>query len=161
MKRVLLFALAVIIAVLVTTATASASATPVRPLKGTCVTTFTIDFTVLPPVAHIFGTCRLTHLGATRYEALQRLLPDDVVVSDATYTAANGDKLFVHATGQGTMVGPAMLALTFSEWITGGTGRFAHVVAPPLNGPPSDTGTGLIDLAGSTGTFTSKGWIAY
>jgi hypothetical protein len=163
MRRLWILPLGLSLLALALAAPSAAASTPQRPMKGSCTTSFTIGFDPAAnlPLAHILGTCRFTHLGLTRYEAWQWLHENDFVENNATYTAANGDKLFTHATGSGLPSGPGTLALQFSEWTTGGTGRFANVVTPSPGGPPSVTGTGTIDLVTMTGSFVSAGSIGY
>lgn len=140
---------------------ASASSTPLRPMKGSCETTFTIGFDPVAglPLAHILGTCRFTHLGATTYEAWQLLYPDGRFSNRAVYTAANGDEVHAVALGSGLQAG-STLAFEYREWYTGGTGRFADLVVGPT-AAPSVSGSGWADLASGAGGFAGSGTIGY
>jgi hypothetical protein len=137
-----------------------------RPLKGSCQTQFTIGFDPVAglPVAHITGSCRFTHLGKTGYQAEQLLYPDGRIVNHGTYTAANGDQLHSLVIGSGvpsSAATPTLLSLSYGEWFTGGTGRFADVTVTPPAGPPAVTGTGWADLVSAGGFFQSQGTIGY
>ena len=163
MKRFVSLSTGVIILALVSAVPAAASSAPIRPMRGACSTAFTFIGQELggAQVLRIRGTCRFTHLGTTSLEARQLVYPDLRIVSDSTYTAANGDQLRSHVAGQAMPTGPATVAFMYSEWYTGGSGRLSDVVPAALNAPPSAVGFGSADLATGTGSFQSEGWIAY
>lgn len=164
MRRLLFLLVGVSLSIAIVAASAAASAEPLRPMKGSCTTTFAIsgfDQQHGAPVAHILGLCRFTHLGATTYEAWQLLYPDGTIVNDGTYTAADGDQLYTHVVGTGIPDSATTIALHYGEWYTGGTGRFADVVTTPLTGLPAVTGSGEADLVAGTGWFVSSGMIGY
>jgi len=142
------------------------AANPERPHQGSC-STIIMPLTppgVFPQQLHIDYQCTVTHLGRTTGVVSQIVTPMAppvgsvvplLIQNTTTYTAANGDQLFV------TFTGTAMLNLdtgdvTFIgvEAFNGGTGRFANA-------------TGSADLGGQAsiltnrGFFTSKGRISY
>ena len=108
---------------------------------------------------HLTGTGVGTEIGRASIEVFAEgdiTLPfPALVTSIATYTAANGDKIFT--TGWGYVEEPSAngdLHLTGGATITGGTGRFAGV-----------TGTWVADVTGNIfkpqGTLAITGTICY
>jgi hypothetical protein len=77
-------------------------------------------------VRHLDGTGNATHLG-------RFILSADFTVTTATgnatgtatWTAANGDQIFVSVVGHGDIVVFPIVTITETHTITGGTGRFA------------------------------------
>lgn len=133
-----------------------------RPFGGRCDT----DITISPPLAgdapnvlrlQIEYVCQLAHLGRTTALVEQIVTftgPTTAIATNTTtYTAANGDQLFVIWSGSGTANGPDN---TFSgpETITGGTGRFAGATG-------STWVSGTASFATMSGQFTSVGTISY
>ena len=142
--------------------TTSLAASPVRPFGGRCDT----DIEVSPPLAgdapnvlrlHIEYVCQLTTLGRATAIAEQIVTftgPTTAIASNTTtYTAADGDQLFVTWTGTATTVDPNHI-FSGPETITGGTGRFAGA-----SGSTWVSGTANTSLL--TGQFTSVGTISY
>ena len=75
------------------------------------------------------GGGEATHLGRfTLTSEFTLLTPPPVVTASgtATWTAANGDKIFTSTAGQGVITLP-VAAIAETHTITGGTGRFADV----------------------------------
>jgi hypothetical protein len=76
------------------------------------------------------GSGNATHLGRIGFYVKETIAFDEffngVADQDITFTAANGDKLYVHAISNMAPVSadPLILAEEGSGWITGGTGRF-------------------------------------
>jgi hypothetical protein len=111
----------------------SLAVTPERPFGGTC----TFASTVLPPESgqpanvirfHQDLVCHLAHLGLTAGSSLEIATlsaTGSTFVTTVTYTAANGDQLFTVQTGTTTPPANGVITFTFTETVTGGTGRFA------------------------------------
>jgi hypothetical protein len=100
------------------------------------------------------GTGTATYLG--RYtERLTATIDVRILhgMGSGTFTAANGDTLFVTSDGQATLTGPGMLSIVENYTITGGTGRFAdatgsftlHSTLDQTTGVSSGTLSGAID----------------
>jgi hypothetical protein len=99
---------------------------------------------------HLMGTGNATHLGRFTFTA-------DITVDDATgkgvgtviWTAANGDQIFAHTTGEVVLLDFPNITIRETQIITGGTGRFSGA-----------SGTNVLDrslnlLTGiTTGSFT-------
>ena len=129
----------------------------VRPLAGSCTTTFApVPFP--PPAVHHqidTGSCQLTHLGKTAFYGEQ-----DINFAAGTqsgwrrWTAANGDELHLTHTGSSSLVAPGMVGFTAQMTIVGGTGRFAGATG-------SARGTGVANLAARSTSVTIEGWIKY
>ena len=141
-----------------------ASLSAARPAGGTC---DLVSRTILPPepgqpanVRHLqLGyECQLRHLGRTTAtnEETSTFTPTGIIISNtATYTAANGDQLFVTFSGTATLP-DANLAVSISgtETVTGGTGRFAGATG-------SLSRTGTVSTASLSGRFEMVGTINY
>ena len=144
----------------------SLAANPERPYRGSC-STVIMPLTppgVFPQQQHIDYECTLAHLGRTTAVVTQTVTPMAppsgsvvplLVQNKTTYTAANGDQLFV------TFTGTAMLNLetgevTFIgvETFNGGTGRFVKAIG-------SAQLEGTASIFTNRGFFTSKGRISY
>jgi hypothetical protein len=135
----------------------SASATaksPERPHAGTCDATVTPLTQGFPLLLSIDLSCHLRHLGLTTGVIAQEVFPtgdavDGVVplaiVSDITYTAANGDVLKSHYVATGTM-NFVTGEVTFEgvETFKGGSGRFTDA-------------SGSSFLEGTASIFTNEG----
>ena len=133
---------------------ASFAATPELPFRGTC----TFASTVLPPEPgqppnvirfHQDFVCHLTHLGlttATSLETATLTATGSLFVTTVTYTAANGDQLFTVQNGAGSVPANGVINFTFTETVTGGTGRFADASG-------SFSAAGSIAQATRTGEF--------
>lgn len=96
-----------------------------RPFKGQCDVDAVFE---TETQLRITGRCLLTHLGVATIEITQSISPGvDAIpfVNEATYTAANGDKLYSSTIGTATP-NTFGLALTGNETFTGGTGRFVN-----------------------------------
>jgi hypothetical protein len=130
------------------------AATQERPFGGTC----TFASTVLPPEPgqppnvirfHQDFVCHLTHLGLTTGTSLETATltaTGSVFVTTVTYTAANGDQLFTVQNGTGAVPANGVINFTFTETVTGGTGRFADASG-------SFSGAGAVTQATRTGQF--------
>jgi hypothetical protein len=133
-----------------------------RPAGGTC----TFQKTPLPPEPgqpanvrhlHIDELCQLLHLGraiGSAEETVTSTATGPVFTNSTTYTAANGDRLFVTFSGTGTVPVDGVVSFSGTETVTGGTGRFAGA-------------SGSLDRAGTvsiltlTGEFETSGAITY
>ena len=75
---------------------------------------------------HLTGSGRATHLGRFTMNAEMTVLPPPLRTGSgpATWTAANGDRLYTDSVGQAAGAFPTIV-LTETHTITGGTGRFA------------------------------------
>jgi hypothetical protein len=146
--------------------TTAVAANPERPYKGSC-STVVMPLTppgVFPQQLHIDYECHLAHLGRTSGVANQTVTPVGppagsvvplLIQNTTTYTAANGDQLFV------TFTGTAMLDLSTGEVtfigvenFKGGTGRFAKAAG-------SAQLEGAASIVTNRGFFTSKGRISF
>jgi hypothetical protein len=142
------------------------AANPERPYRGSC-STVIMPLTppgVFPQQLHIDYECTLAHLGRTTAVVTQTVTPMAppagsvvplLIQNETTYTAANGDQLFV------TFTGTAMLNLETGEVMfigvetfNGGTGRFAKATG-------SAQLEGTASIFTNRGFFTSKGRISY
>ena len=124
--------------------------------------------TVVTPISEtqlqITGDCHATHLGASRVETLQTVMPMGPpmmgmlmlhIVNDTTCRAANGDLMTMRFTGHGHLdLATGHVHFMGVESFTGGTGRFAAA-------------TGMASVEGSAsvitnvGQFVAKGRISY
>jgi hypothetical protein len=119
------------------------------PFKGTlkAVETQTIEF----PYMYVdgYGSGNATHLGrfAHSYQGTV-YLPELSGGITATFTAANGDKIYAQGTGQGTPSAvPGYVVIKMNITITGGTGRFEGA-----------TGSYYFERLLNTDTKESTGW---
>ena len=127
-----------------------------RPIGGTCTL---VSRTVLSPTRRILEwECQLEHLGRTTalHDETGTAGQNGVatIVATTTYTAANGDQLFVSHTATAVREG-GVAYFNGSDTVTGGTGRFAGA-------------TGTLDRAGSAllppgfgGQYETRGTISY
>lgn len=128
----------------------SKSASVERPWKGNC----HLDAQFIGPTTlSITGTCQLAHLGRTSVSIIQQVVFGPIIAytNAATYTAANGDKLYTTNVGTAT---PTLSGLTLlgTETAVGGTGRFANASgtaaltgAVTFTGPTTTTGGYSLD----------------
>jgi hypothetical protein len=97
------------------------------PFKGRLDGTVTVT-PVNPPIVSVLteGTGNATQLGLFTLE-IPHVVNQAIRASEGTYvfTAANGDTLTAHFTGQATLLAPGVLSTSETATITGGTGRFA------------------------------------
>ena len=113
--------------------------------------------------ATVSGTGQLSHLGKTTFAAVSTTTGPAscqggfVATEQDTFTAANGDKLFITANETACPTSTTSFQLTGPLTITGGTGRFEHA-----------SGSGSVDInavmtsqTGGTFTATSTGTITY
>jgi hypothetical protein len=129
----------------------------VRPLTGSCTTTFDPPPFPPPPLHHQIdtGSCQLTHLGRADFYGEQ-----DINFASGTqsgwrrWTAANGDELHLTHTGTSGLVAPGMVGFVAQMTVVGGTGRFAGATG-------SARGTGVANLVARTASVTLDGWIKY
>jgi hypothetical protein len=149
MKKILAILVSMLmIAVLLSTAlTAQASAGV--PFKGTlkAVETQTIEF----PYMYVDGqgSGNATHLGRFAHSYQGKVyIPELAGDITATFTAANGDKIYSQGTGQGAPSAvPGYVVIKMNVTITGGTGRFAGA-----------TGSYYLERLVNTDTKESTGW---
>jgi hypothetical protein len=128
-----------------------------RPLTGSCTLTFTPSPPPPPAVVHQtdVGTCQLSHLGLTNFYGEQDI--DRVAGTQSgwrTFTAANGDQLYVTHVGTSAPAGPGLVSFVAQMTITGGTGRFAGASG-------TARAIGLANLITRTTTATFDGTISY
>lgn len=129
----------------------------VRPIVGTCETSFAPPTLPPPPVFQQvdIGWCELSHLGRTAIYSLQEI---DIVAGtqrsiEYTYTAANGDILRVVNVGTNVPNGPGV-RFTATTTFVGGTGRFANATGQARV-------EGTASFITNTASYTIDGWIAY
>lgn len=140
----------------------TSNAAMLRPFASSCDT----DIAISPPLLgdapnvlrlRILYVCQVTHLGRATATTEQIVIftsaTTAVASSTGTYTAANGDQLFVTWTGTATSNGPDN-AFSGTETFTGGTGRFAGASG-------SSWVSGTASFATMTGHFTSQGTLGY
>jgi hypothetical protein len=98
-------------------------------------------------VRHLDGTGTATHLGRFTLSAdFTVTFATGNGAGTATWTAANGDQMFVDVVGHGDFVVFPIVAITETHSITGGTGRFADA-----------SGTIHIERSGSIVTGVTAG----
>jgi hypothetical protein len=137
-----------------------------RPYKGSC-STVVMPLTppgVFPQQLHIDYECHLAHLGRTSGVANQTVTPVGppagsvvplLIQNTTTYTAANGDQLFVTFTGTAILdLNTGEVTFIGVENFKGGTGRFAKAAG-------SAQLEGTASIVTNRGFFTSKGRISY
>jgi hypothetical protein len=139
-------------------AAAAVAVGAVRPMTGKCATSFAIQQS---GAIAIEGTCNLTHVGRSSYEAVQTVAinPDGSIAITVVgfYTAANGDTLRSSIAGTGHFLPDGGVSYTTTETFTGGTGRFADAT-----GEVTDDGlAAFTSPTGGTSTYTMRGSIAY
>ena len=130
------------------------------PLNGSFSGSFTLTSQT---AATISGSGHLDHLGQTTFAALSTdtgpasCQGGFALTEKDTFTAANGDKLFITANEAACPTSTHSFQLTGPWTITGGTGRFEHA-----------SGSGSVDInaamtsqTGGTFTATTTGTITY
>jgi len=128
-----------------------------RPLKGSCTTTFSAPPFPLPPILHQIdtGTCNLTHLGLTDfYGELDINFAAGTQSGWRRLTAANGDELHLTVAGTNAGVVGGLVSINAQLTIVGGTGRFAGAIG-------SARATGVATLATRSTSITVDGWVNY
>ena len=100
------------------------------PFKGTLEGSFTV-IPVPPPAINrqLDATGHATHLGNFTYDfphSVDRSVTPSTGSGFATFTAANGDKVFAFVDGEAVLVAPGILHLVEDGTILGGTGRFEN-----------------------------------
>jgi hypothetical protein len=132
---------------------AQASAADEVPFRAIVQETFTAALCSPVPSLCVsaVGTGQGTHLGQVRESAsvVANLAsqPNPGCTSETretTLTGANGDRITLHATGQGCQTGPTTLAAVDFYVVTGGTGRFSGA-----------TGSGTINVTVDQATRTA------
>ena len=110
----------------------SAAAGEQVPFEGTLEGTYTttpVDPSVpLIVFNHLEATGNASHLGTFAYDfphIVDRTVRPSTGIGSATFTAANGDKVFADIVGEATLIVPGLLSGVEHGTITGGTGRFA------------------------------------
>ena len=101
--------------------------------------------------------CELQHLGRTigSVEETATLTQNGPLITNtATYTAANGDQLFVAFSGTGTFPVDGVISFSGTETVTGGTGRFDGATG-------SLHRAGTVAIATQTGEFATSGSLSY
>lgn len=129
----------------------------VRPLAGSCTTTFNAPPVPPPPIHHQTdtGSCQLTHLGKTEFYGEQDInFAAGMQSGWRRWTAANGDEVHLTHTGTSGLIAPGMVGFVAQMTIVGGTGRFAGATG-------SARGTGVANLAARSTSVTLEGWIKY
>lgn len=132
---------------------ASKSVETSRPIKGSCTITSTdfvsFAFPILNQVGH--ATCQISHLGrATLRSELAVNVATGTQTGASTFTAANGDLLYVTSAGSSTPTGPSTISFTGITTIVGGTGRFENATGQlNASGTTSFSGTGFLMYDGS------------
>jgi len=127
--RNLLFAPIALTALLALSPTAALATTQgtARPLKGTSTGTAVVD--TFTGTGTVDGTFRFTQLGmGTSHTELTGFTSTGntfVFGGNATFVAANGDKVFTTIAGTGTSTSTGS-EVTTVDTITGGTGRFTN-----------------------------------
>ncbi len=150
MKRRIVLALAVLVALLVAGSGSAASAEdPVVPFK--------VSYQCLPQVVGVVDNCLVqqlpcqgeaTHLGESTLYSDARSCFDGSQSGAMQFTAANGDQLFGHFAGKyAGNPGPVTFAGDF--WITGGTGRFAGTTGTGAYWGTAEGGNGLFYADGT------------
>ena len=128
-----------------------------RPLTGSCTTTFSAPPFPLPPILHQvdMGTCNLTHLGLTDlYGELDINFTAGTQSGWRTLTAANGDELHITVAGKNAVVVGGLVSINAQLTIVGGTGRLAGATG-------SAQATGVATLATRSTSITIDGWVDY
>jgi hypothetical protein len=140
----------------------SFSASPTRPAGGSC----TFASAVLPAEPgqppnvrrlHIDEECQLMHLGraiGSAEETATFTPAGPIITNRTTYTAANGDQLFVTFNGSGTPPQNGVVTFSGTETVTGGTGRFAGASGALAR-------TGSVSVLTQTGEFETRGSLSY
>jgi hypothetical protein len=97
------------------------------PFTGTLqATEFVVSQDATGDVRHLDGTGNATHLGRFILSAdFTVTMATGNATGTATWTAANGDQIFVSVVGHGDIVVFPIVTITETHTITGGTGRFA------------------------------------
>jgi hypothetical protein len=135
-----------------------------RPAGGSCTL---VSRTILPAEPgqppnvrrlELDYVCHLEHLGRTTASAQETATftaTGPIIVNSTTYTAADGDQLFVNFNGTGTPPDQnAVVSVSGTETVTGGTGRFAGASG-------SLSRTGSVSTASLAGEFEMSGTITY
>lgn len=121
-----------------------------RPIQGSCTITSTDIVRFAPPILYQIGhaTCQISHLGrVTLRSELAVNVATGTQTGTGTFTAANGDLLYVTSAGSSTPTGPSTISFTGLTTIVGGTGRFENA-------------TGQLNAAGTT-SFSGTGFLTY
>ena len=119
---------------------------PPVPFKGQF--TLSINF----GTGVVTGTGTATHLGKFSALAYDNLSAFPLISGIETFTAANGDEIYITQNGVAQDIGNGMLQGDFLSTITGGTGRFEgatghyklQVLVSAINGTGSATFDGTI-----------------
>ncbi|MEN8041329.1 MAG: hypothetical protein ABFR95_07470 [Actinomycetota bacterium] len=117
------------------------------------------------------GVGQMSHLGRVEYELTQCTVPGPegfASVGTVTFTAANGDQLWLEHTMLGQLIGdfdPDPDGFAFEgEWTAvGGTGRFAHATGSGMLHGIGDIPDGetVLDIPDGLAQFNFMGEIAY
>jgi hypothetical protein len=140
----------------------SFAVSPDRPAGGTC----TYHSTLLPPEPgqpanvvrrHLDLVCQFLHMGRTigsADETITVTATGPIVTGSVTYTAANGDQLFVSYNQTGTPPVNGVVTFSGTETVIGGTGRFADASG-------SLAREGSFAIFTQTGEFETSGTLTY
>lgn len=127
------------------------------PLNGDCAAAMAPPSVVSPGVIRQVdsGTCRITHLGQVEFYSDKVIsVAAGTQVTQATFTAANGDSIYVTGSGTNTPSGNGLVAFVTNLTFVRGTGRFANVAG-------GATATGEANLTTRRSTLTLEGSISY
>ena len=128
------------------------------PFKGSFSGTVTVT-SITPPLLSnlIEGAGNATHLGQFTLE-IPHVVNQSTRVGTGSYvfTAANGDTLTAHFSGQGTILAPGVISASDVAVITGGTGRFTGATGTFAAERIFTVATGAI-TGTFEGTITSPG----
>jgi hypothetical protein len=128
----------------------AAGAVVQRPWEGRCDVEAQITG---PTTVVVTGTCEIAHLGRTTVVTQELVDWQALTFTNAsTYTAANGDRLYVTGSG-GSTFGPDGTGTASGTWTAvGGTGRFAgangtaaYAESIQITGPSTAVGTYTLD----------------
>jgi hypothetical protein len=135
--------------------TASQQNGSLRPAGGVCIL---VSRTPLSPTRRLLDwECRLQHLGlaTSHVDETATAGPSGLVVTaTVTYTAANGDQLFVSYAGSGSIQDGVAIS-SGTETAIGGSGRFTGA-----SGSLARTGRMLLPPAFG-GEYTTEGTLSY
>ena len=145
-------------------AASARAASPSRPVSGTCTL---VSVTALPPAPgqpttvtrrHVEWLCELTHLGRTTASVEETgtfTASGPLIAAVITYTAANGDQLVTTFSGTATFPNQnGVVAVTGSETVTAGTGRFVGASGSMLR-------TGTVSVVSLSGQYETHGTLSY
>jgi hypothetical protein len=130
------------------------------PFKGTLEGSFTV-IPVPPPAINrqLDATGEATQLGDFTFDfphSVDRSVVPSTAEGYATFTAANGDKVYAFITGQAMPVAPGVLYVVEMGEILGGTGRFENASGSFVIERLADA-VNFTTVGGFEGTISSPG----